>query len=521
MAAEEDRLAKAFENKVIFLTGGTGFMGKIFIERLLRDTEVSKIYLLVRPKRGKTPRQRVTEIFNDPLFDLLKEKISIETILSKTDVINGNCEELDVGISEEDRQFIIENITQIFHFAATIRFDEAMKKAVLMNTRGSREMLKLARQCKKLELYGHMSTAYCHLHVQFLLEQPYDPPADPNEIIKMIENMSDEEIENQSKGILEKLNLPNTYAFTKSLAEALVVEARNKHKLPVLIFRPSIILATWRDPIPGYVDNFNGPIGLMLAVGKGVARSMYCDQKSYGDFVPVDIAINALFISVWNFYTYKNEDHFIIHFTSSNEIRLTWEDMAILGKETIQNDYPFNQILWYPNITMTQYRWLHSIRAFLFHWIPAYVVDFLLQMLGYQQFMKKAALRVDKAVEVLEYYANNQWDFDASIQCLFKSRLTPYEENKYKVNARGISIRQVFSESALGLRRYVDKTPDSMIPAAFRLLKIMNIVDKVTKLVVYGSLFYWLYTLILALAGGANIPITILKLLFCLFAILI
>jgi len=48
-------------------------------------------------------------------------------------------------------------------------------------------------------------------------------------------------------------------AFTKSLAEALVVEAKMKHKLPILIFRPSIILATWRDPIPGYVDNFNGP----------------------------------------------------------------------------------------------------------------------------------------------------------------------------------------------------------------------------------------------------------------------
>lgn len=86
--------------------------------------------------------------------------------------------------------------------------------------------------------------------------------------------------------------------------------------------------------------------------------------------------------------------------------------------------------------------------------------------------MKKAALRVDKAVEVLEYYANNQWDFDASVQCLFKSRLNDYEEDKYKVNARGISVRQVFSESALGLRRYVDKTPDSMIPAAFRMLKM-------------------------------------------------
>ena len=102
---------------------------------------------------------------------MLKEKVSIETILAKTDVIIGNCEELNVGISDEDRQFIIENITQIFHFAATIRFDETMKKAVLMNTRGTREMLKLARECKKLELYGHMSTAYCHLHVSFLLEK--------------------------------------------------------------------------------------------------------------------------------------------------------------------------------------------------------------------------------------------------------------------------------------------------------------------------------------------------------------
>lgn len=89
-------------------------------------------------------------------------------------------------------------------------------------------------------------------------------------------------------------------------------------------------------------------------------------------------------MTVINAQYFRNEDHFIVHFTSSNEIRLTWEDMAILGKETIQNDYPFNQILWYPNITMTQYRWLHSIRAFIFHWIPAYVVDFLLQILGYQ-----------------------------------------------------------------------------------------------------------------------------------------
>lgn len=55
------------------------------------------------------------------------------------------------------------------------------------------------------------------------------------------------------------LNFNCHLAFTKSLAEALVVEAREKHKLPVIIFRPSIVTCTWREPVPGYIDNLNGP----------------------------------------------------------------------------------------------------------------------------------------------------------------------------------------------------------------------------------------------------------------------
>lgn len=83
-------------------------------------------------------------------------------------------------------------------------------------------------------------------------------------MIKKIESMSDEEIENKTAEMLKEFNLPNTYAFTKSLAEALVIEAREKHKLPAMIFRPSIVISTWRDPIPGYIDNYNGPGNLML-----------------------------------------------------------------------------------------------------------------------------------------------------------------------------------------------------------------------------------------------------------------
>jgi fatty acyl-CoA reductase len=52
----------------IFLTGGTGFMGKLLIEKLLRTCPgVVSIYLLVRPKKGKDVHQRTEEIFDDPV----------------------------------------------------------------------------------------------------------------------------------------------------------------------------------------------------------------------------------------------------------------------------------------------------------------------------------------------------------------------------------------------------------------------------------------------------------------------
>ena len=50
----------------IFITGGTGFMGKLLIEKLLRTCPgVTSIYLLVRPKKGKDVHQRTEEIFDD------------------------------------------------------------------------------------------------------------------------------------------------------------------------------------------------------------------------------------------------------------------------------------------------------------------------------------------------------------------------------------------------------------------------------------------------------------------------
>lgn len=55
-----------FRDGVVFLTGGTGFMGKALIEKLLRSCpNIKHIYLLIRSKKGKNVEQRLEEIFED------------------------------------------------------------------------------------------------------------------------------------------------------------------------------------------------------------------------------------------------------------------------------------------------------------------------------------------------------------------------------------------------------------------------------------------------------------------------
>jgi hypothetical protein len=56
-------IVEFYNGKSIFITGATGFLGKCLIEKLLRScVHVDKIYLLVRPKKGKTSKQRLDEI---------------------------------------------------------------------------------------------------------------------------------------------------------------------------------------------------------------------------------------------------------------------------------------------------------------------------------------------------------------------------------------------------------------------------------------------------------------------------
>lgn len=51
-----------FAGQKILITGATGFMGKVLVEKLLRDcTDIDKLYLMIRSKKGVEPEQRLNE----------------------------------------------------------------------------------------------------------------------------------------------------------------------------------------------------------------------------------------------------------------------------------------------------------------------------------------------------------------------------------------------------------------------------------------------------------------------------
>ena len=59
-----------YAGKTIFLTGTTGFVGKVVLEKMLRSLpDIKKIFIMVRGKRGITVRERFEkEILSSEIF---------------------------------------------------------------------------------------------------------------------------------------------------------------------------------------------------------------------------------------------------------------------------------------------------------------------------------------------------------------------------------------------------------------------------------------------------------------------
>ena len=60
-----------YNDKTVFITGATGFMGKVLVEKLLRSTNVKKLLVLIRPKKGVKTELRLKTLLESSVFDRL------------------------------------------------------------------------------------------------------------------------------------------------------------------------------------------------------------------------------------------------------------------------------------------------------------------------------------------------------------------------------------------------------------------------------------------------------------------
>lgn len=144
----------------------------------------------------------------------------------------------DLGISETDRRILAAEVQVLIHGAASVRFEEPLEHAVVINTRAVRLITQLAKEMRLLESFVHVSTAFSNCVVDQIQERFYPEhlscPVD--KVLDMHNSVSSETFEKMAPALIGKF--PNTYTYTKALGEQVIQEEAKG--LPVGIFRPAI-----------------------------------------------------------------------------------------------------------------------------------------------------------------------------------------------------------------------------------------------------------------------------------------
>lgn len=472
-------VAEFYEGKTVFITGGTGFMGKVLLEKLLRSCPgVSKIYLLIRPKKGENAQERLQQLMCSPLFDLLRKERP--TDISKVLPIEGDITQPELAISQSDRAMLTRSVNIVFHSAATVKFDEKLKLSVTINMLGTQRLVELCKRMSNLEALIHVSTAYCNCDRSEVKEIVYPPPIGPDQIVSLVEALDEGLVDSLTPTLVGKR--PNTYTFTKALAECWLKD--NKGDLPLVIVRPSIVLSSMEGPLKGWVDNWNGPTGIIAAAGKGLFRTMLCDKTMKADLVPVDTVINLMIVSAWRIASSKTKEIPIFNCVTGQRKPIKWNDFIQICFKYLRA-HPLSSVNWYPDGSVTSSHTVNTVKKYLLHWAPAYIIDSLAWITGGKPTLVKIQSRLNKAAECLEYFTTQEWEFDDENVRALSLTLSEADNKEFCFDVAKIDWEVYLENYVLGIRRFIFKEDSSSIPKArkqmsklyvfYRLLQVVSV----------------------------------------------
>ncbi|OVA18798.1 Male sterility [Macleaya cordata] len=317
-------IVRFLKGKQLLITGATGFLGKVLIEKILRTVpDVGKIYVMIKAKSKEAAVERLkSEIITTQLFKCLQQTHgqSYKTfMLSKLIPVLGNVCESNLGIEPDLADEIANEVDIIVNSAANTTFDERYDVALDINTQGPYRLMTFAKRCTKLQLFLQVSTAYVNGQRQGrILEKPFCigesiarervtseiltgslPVLDVKAEIKLALESREALQENLVAQKMKELGLErarifgwqDTYVFTKAMGEMLIDNMRGE--IPVAIIRPSVIESTYKEPFPGWMEGNRMMDPIVLYYGKGQLTGFLVDPEGVLDVVPADMVVNA------------------------------------------------------------------------------------------------------------------------------------------------------------------------------------------------------------------------------------
>lgn len=432
---EMSEIQEFFDGRSVFITGASGFVGGILLEQLLRLCPgIDQIFILLREKRGKYPQERRDQLLDRPTFWKLKK--DTPEVLQKIHVISGQMTEYDLGISPEDLEKLRENVSIVFHCAASISFHKDFRFMATNNILGTYNVISLCTKLPKIAAYVHTSTAFANGKAEKVKEEVILCPVPVDKIIEAIKSQDDTFL-----CALEKehgKNWYNAYTFSKSLAENVVLQKASD--FPTAVVRPSIVAQVWKGSLPGYIEAGASFSDGLYGIMTGFVQLVLIDPNKRVDTVPCDIVANTLIATAWNIASKRVDGPLVLNCISSNTVILTFGQFY---KEFLDRRYS----AFCPNTFRTpDISYVTSIPVFLllsffYHRLFFLITDVVIRLCGGKLRTTKFCDVLDKQSVSVAPFSLRNFYFDTTNFDKLKTLLNKRDSEIFSIDLSGYNFR--------------------------------------------------------------------------------
>ncbi|KAI8472007.1 MAG: male sterility protein-domain-containing protein [Monoraphidium minutum] len=295
---------REFDGASVFLTGATGFIGSLVVELLLRTTDVARIYVLARGKRGASASERVLRLLHSGLFHSVRDS---PELLAKVTVMEGDMTMDDLGLGPADQATLAADVHFVIHAASIIELEADVQRTLRGNYLGTKRLLLLAGRMQRLRAFVYISAAHANVNaeagasVDEIIYPLYfgHQEVDHSSLVEDLMSLTPESANVRAQMYLDMWGFPNNYTLGKNLTEKLVAQFFYGG-LPAAIVRPSMVCGVAGAPYPGYSGSLAGPGGQALAQAVGFydnLDSFAMVPTNIWDVVPGDMVSSVVVAS--------------------------------------------------------------------------------------------------------------------------------------------------------------------------------------------------------------------------------